>query len=152
MGYRLLKADITAVTSGMIAHGVNCKGKMGAGVALAIRKTWPDAYTKYAAITPDDNLAGSCQQVVVSDSLTIANCFTQVNCGDDPTVRYASPEYIRSSLTAALTACEAYGIGTLHTVKIGCERGGLDWVSDVEPIFQRLSQEYPDIDMILYYI
>lgn len=144
--------DITSVADGMIAHGVNCKGVMGAGVALAIKKKWPKAFQKYANITPDDNLAGTCQLVVVSDEITVANCFTQVDYGNSPGTKYASVDAVKSSLSAALTACEAYGIDTFHTVKVGCERGGLDWQTEVQPIFEQLASEYSDINIIVYYI
>jgi len=152
MSYRIVKGDITGVTSGMIAHGVNCKGVMGAGVALAIKKTWPKAFKEYSRITPDDNLAGTCQLVDADSEIVVANCFTQVNFGSDPGVKYASVDNVRSSLTAALIACEAYGIETLHTVKIGCERGGLSWDNEVEPVFAKLAEEYSDIEILVYYI
>lgn len=152
MSYALIHGDITKVTEGMVAHGVNCKGYMGAGVALAIRKTWPNAYKKYLTITPDDNLAGTCQLVDVTDMITVANCFTQIDLGNEPGRKYASVENVRSSLTAALTACEAYGIKSFHTVKVGCERGGLDWNTEIEPVFASLAKDYSDINIFVYYI
>lgn len=31
-----------------IAHQVNCRGKMGSGVALAIKQKYPEVYQKYS--------------------------------------------------------------------------------------------------------
>lgn len=42
-----IKGDITDITYGFVCHQVNCQGVMGAGVAMAIRKKWPVAYTQY---------------------------------------------------------------------------------------------------------
>ena len=33
--------DITKATEQVIAHGCNCQGRMGAGVAKAIARKWP---------------------------------------------------------------------------------------------------------------
>ena len=43
------EGDIFDVQRGIICHQVNCMGKMGAGIALAIRKKWPKVYQDYMA-------------------------------------------------------------------------------------------------------
>lgn len=35
------------VERGFIMHGCNAQGRMGSGIALAIRKRWPEVYTEY---------------------------------------------------------------------------------------------------------
>ena len=39
--------NLTTVTHGIVAHGCNCKGKMGAGVAKDIKEKWPKAFDGY---------------------------------------------------------------------------------------------------------
>lgn len=46
---KFINGDITGIKFGFICHQVNCQGKMGAGVALAIRRKWPIAYNEYMA-------------------------------------------------------------------------------------------------------
>ena len=41
------KGDILDVKAGIICQQVNCMGKMGAGLALAIRNKWPVVYQDY---------------------------------------------------------------------------------------------------------
>ena len=37
------------VEKGFIIHGCNAQGRMGSGIALALRKKWPEIYTEYEA-------------------------------------------------------------------------------------------------------
>lgn len=75
---------LTTHTEGLIAHGVNCCGVMGKGVALAIREAYPIVGKQYFAkfhtkIQPE--LLGTVQLVQINDKLDCANCFTQVYYG-----------------------------------------------------------------------
>jgi len=45
----IIKKDVTTVTKGVVAHGVNCQGAMGSGVAGAIRRKWPSVFIEYAS-------------------------------------------------------------------------------------------------------
>ena len=40
--------NLLDVPKGIIVHGCNCQGVMGSGVALAIKKKWPEVYHVYA--------------------------------------------------------------------------------------------------------
>lgn len=150
---RYEKSDITKVTNGIIAHGVNCHGVMGAGVALAIRKKWPavyDLYTKNVAPTGmNHQLLGSCHIIRVDASLWVANCYSQLNYGRVP-MRYASPKAIEQSLRFVYATASAYDVD-VHSVKIGSDLGGLDWETDVRPIFEALNSEY-GVDTTIHYI
>lgn len=50
---KYIKKDITTVNWGIIAHGVNCRGRMSSGVAAAIRSKWPIVYDKYREMYDD---------------------------------------------------------------------------------------------------
>ena len=39
--------DLLKIDNGIICHQVNAMGKMGAGIALSIRKKWPVVYNDY---------------------------------------------------------------------------------------------------------
>lgn len=77
------KGNLLDVTSGLIAHGCNTQGVMGAGVALAVKKKYPSVFASYENICNEArekqvDILGDVQTVHVSDSnLIIANCFTQ---------------------------------------------------------------------------
>jgi O-acetyl-ADP-ribose deacetylase (regulator of RNase III) len=145
---KIIKKDITTVTKGIVAHGCNCLGVMGAGVALAIARKWPRAYECYkvhlntrniCSIDPlgDMNLAG----VVQGNELMVANCFTQRGVGfDEDGNPPADLKAIESSLRLCIESCNAYNLD-LYTPQIGCGLGGLDWEAQIKPIYEKLYQE-----------
>lgn len=136
-----IKKDITTVTRGIVAHGVNCKGVMGGGVALAIRNKWPPVFDLYASVKPSPDLLGQCQLVPVTSDVWVANCFTQIAYGRDPNVKYASPHAIKRSLREAF-AFAAADDKPLYLPPIGCGLGGLSWNIDVRNIVEELEKEY----------
>lgn len=143
-----VKKDITTVTTGIVAHGCNCLGYMGSGVARAIKHTWPQAYSKYVLLTrqyPNPSkklLLGTVQIVKVGEpegfpELYVANCFTQEVCGNDGKV-YADINAINESLENVVAYAENYNL-PLYLPKIGCGLGGLSWENDVEPLLIEIS-------------
>jgi len=125
--------DITTATTGIVAHGVNCQKKMGSGVALAIKNKWPIIYEVYM---DSKSTLGMVDTIEVGDLLYVANCYTQDECGTDQK-KYASPSAIRTALMSVYEFAEQYGID-VQLPKIGSDRGGLDWDTEVFPIIQML--------------
>jgi len=72
--------DITAVTDGIVIHQVNCKGVMGSGVALAIRKKWPEVYKAYMKHFKKAKL-GMIQVIEIKKNLYVINLFGQEQYG-----------------------------------------------------------------------
>lgn len=145
MIYNVIK-DVTLVQKGVIAHGCNCKGIMGAGVALAIRHTWPKAYSQYVNLCRqyDDSseMLGMVQVVQVGDregfaNLYVANCFTQDSYGSDGKV-YADIKAITEALGNAIAFAETNNL-PLYLPKIGSGLGGLKWDKEVLPVLKELS-------------
>ena len=74
--------NLLDVTEGIIAHQVNCFGVMGAGVALAIKETYPaafDDYDKYCQL--GKSLLGGIQVIQATDQLKVINVFGQISLG-----------------------------------------------------------------------
>lgn len=140
-----IKKDITTVDCGIIAHGVNCHGVMGSGVALAIRNRWPVVFemykeTCYANAMWKTKLLGHCEIVSIPtnplfDQLFVANLYTQLNYGKDGKV-YASTYAIDKSMQDVMSFCEHEQL-PLYISRIGCGLGGLNWEVDVLPIVAR---------------
>lgn len=144
-------SDITLVKRGIIAHGCNTKGKFGAGVALAIRNRWPAAYEAYERNTRlGDELLGSCHAVRVDAELWIANCYTQKEYGSDGK-RYASVDALRRSLEFVFSHAVATDL-PVHAPKIGSGLGGLDWETEVFPIFEELNTIYDGVNVTIHSI
>lgn len=142
--------DITTVEQGIIAHGVNCQGVMGSGVAKALRKKWPIIYSgSYTELTKDPrirkDLLGVCQIVRVNQDATlhVANCFTQIFYGIGG--KFACPNAIEISLSQVYGVAKIYQ-QDVYIPKIGAGLGGLDWEKDVLPIIEHLDEEHPMVD------
>lgn len=141
--------DVTTVERGVVAHGVNCQGKMGSGVAKAIRARWPIVFERYEPICNNidrkSDLLGLAHIVNVGEcvnGLFVANCFTQFYYGNDGK-RYADVQAVRESLESAID----FALGAdlpLYMVKIGCKLGGLDWETEVKPVVETLYQNVVD--------
>lgn len=144
-----LNKDITTVERGIIAHGCNCQGVMGSGVAKFLKDKYPVIFPKYqkicqkAADKQEDNLLGSVDFVNVAVELFVANCFTQHLYGYDKG-KYARPEAIRDSLQVVYAIALLFGL-PVYIPKIGAGRGGLSWEIDVEPIISKLATQHKEV-------
>lgn len=119
--------DLLAVTDGVIAHGCNAQGVMGAGVAAAIREKWPHVYEQYRgwceAYSADPRLLmGKVQIVKIDDGLSVANCVTQFTTGRGRQVSYDAVDTAMRTLDSA--APEG---ARVHLPAIGAGLGGGDW-------------------------
>jgi len=87
---QVINKDIIDVTEGMIVHQVNCRGKMGSGLAGQLRLKYPVIYKKYIELYNSYiesgetiKILGTAQIVPISEKLRIINAFTQFNYGYD---------------------------------------------------------------------
>lgn len=105
-----------------LAHGCNCTGSMGRGIAVEFRRRWPEMYVAYRR----ECRAGRFQPggVFIWDAAdkTIFNLGTQTRPG--PCARL---EFIEASLTIAVRTAEERAIPLIAMPRIGAGHGGLDW-------------------------
>jgi O-acetyl-ADP-ribose deacetylase (regulator of RNase III) len=134
------KSDITTVDRGIVAHGVNCQGRMGKGIALAIRRKWPESYGHcLQACKVHQHLLG---KIVTSDvglGIFIAHCFTQQRYGNDG-LKYADTRAIRACFESLDVLAKELRL-PVYMPRIGCGLGGLDWRADVEPLLSVFSTD-----------
>lgn len=150
----------------VIAHGVNCQGRMNSGVAKQVRAQYPKAYEEYMklCLTGDSdesfifgrfcgpnraNQLLGLSQIVKDKDTFIANLFTQNFYGKDG-AKYADQTSIHTALIHL-----AYSVQYTQSLpksiampKIGCGLGGLDWDSEVEPILREVHRNFP-LDFIV---
>ena len=125
-------SDITKVTHGIIAHGVNCQNRMGSGVAKALYTKWPEVKEWYHEY-PSEQVLGNMMLVPIDPpDLYVANCYTQDRYGYDGD-RYASTVAINRSLETLTNIARALKL-EVHMPMLGCGLGGLHWETEVEPI------------------
>lgn len=143
-----ISGDLTLETSGLIIHGVNAQGKMGSGIALAIRNKWPEVYTAYANHPQGKVQLGNVQFVSISDGLYVGNCWTQEFYGKDGKI-YADKNAVKVALEKAFDFCSQYKL-ELKSPKIAAGLGGLSWEEDVLPIFNKMQNLYPDVKVKIF--
>ena len=53
---KIVKGDLFTHSGGVLAHGVNAAGAMGAGIAVLFKKKWPGMYTEYHKECKEGNI------------------------------------------------------------------------------------------------
>ena len=134
---QLIHRDIFTTHSNAIAHGVNCQGVMGAGIALEVKRRYPDLFEKYKKMCfefKDENstltefpLGTLYPYRVPNTNLHILNCFTQVDTAKGPGVVAISYQAIFTSFLVAGCYCKENGIKELAIPQVGAGLGGGNW-------------------------
>ncbi len=130
-------------------HGCNCFKRMGSGVALAVKNTYPemtDADTN-SECTPKQRL-GTIMAVSLKNGKIGYNIYSQFNYGSDK----IQVDYL--ALEKALILCKENmkirSLKSLALPKIGCGLAGGDW-NIVEKIIEKVFEK-TDIKITIYSI
>lgn len=117
-----------------IAHGVNCQGKMGAGIALQIRKKLPEVYDEYKMYCEyyDPPTPGACQRVQ-TPKYDVFNLFTQDKPGPN-----AKLDWIRKAVRAMDIIAQGRNMKYVALPAIGSGIGGLDFDFVLEVLEEEL--------------
>jgi O-acetyl-ADP-ribose deacetylase (regulator of RNase III) len=132
------KGDLFA-TEGLTAyaHGCNCAGAMGAGIAIEFRKRWPRMYEEYALRCADRRFQLGDVFVWSEDGATIYNLGTQAHWR-----KKAQIPALARALRAMTTLATNAGIERIGLPRIGAGLGGLDWVR-VKRVLAEVGAETP---------
>lgn len=109
-------------------HGVNCRGVMGAGFALEIKKRFPEAYKLYKQRCEErtpEMLLGTSMVTPISTNLVIMHCFTQKDYGKIG--KHVSYDAFESCLYTIPAALHHTFVKELHFPMIGAGLGGGKW-------------------------
>jgi len=135
MTVKHVQGDLFALDVDAIGHGVNCKGVMGAGIAVAFKKNFPQMFPEYANLCRLNLL--SLGQVHVydkpfNDYPVIYNIASQ----DEP-----GPNADYYALAVAMRwvkfDAERRELKSVALPQIGCGIGGLQW-TDVRALFSSI--------------
>lgn len=134
----------------LIAHGCNCRGNMGKGIAKQIKEHFP----KVAKIDKGGELPGTIFGLTYPNGLTVINAYTQINWGraneeyssSSPINNHSEPVYdtqsnryrfIRSCMKSIKSNFSNKKIGL---PLIGCGLAGGDWAIVKEIIKEELAE------------
>lgn len=109
-----------------LAHGVNCRGLMGAGIALKFRDLYPAMYLEYATACREKRLipGGLFPWRNPPGKPWIYNLATQDDIG-----RCARIKHVRASVRVMYLHARDHGVRHIGMPRIGSGIGGLSWDS-----------------------
>lgn len=122
--------NILEVRDGYIFHQVNCRGVMGAGLALQLKKAYPKVMKNYLSHLRKngDSSLGTSQVVKINGSLSVVNVFGQENIGAGLQTDYEALEKAFSTIDIDKSSDKIY-----FPHGFGCGLAGGDWAI-VEPL------------------
>ena len=129
--------NLLDVTTGIIVHGCNARGVMGAGVDKAIKERYPGAYHLYRGVytgpglTVGNIIPYEVPTLAAQTELLIVNAITQQDYGTEQ--RQVNYEGLFQCFSQIPWLAKAYQLHDVHFPLIGCGLAGGDW-SVVEAI------------------
>lgn len=136
------RGDLFASDERVIAHGCNCQGVMGAGVALIVAQRYPIVKKKYkAAVNAGVFNLGYAQFVLDEENdRGVYNLATQKQAGPN-----GSRWGVFIAFANMFEHAAANNIVRIGMPRIGCGIAKLDWDNDVLPMIElaRDGSKYP---------
>lgn len=142
-----IQKDITTVDYGIIAQGVNCQYKQNSGVAKAIREKWPIVYELYMARPTNCSVVGAFHSIFICENLYVCNLYTQEFYGYDG-LRYADIIALESCLVELHHFAQIMQL-PIFLPRIGSDRGGLDWDTEVFPLINNINEQFDNVDVTI---
>lgn len=125
--FKVIEGDLFETNANIICHQVNCQGVMGSGVALLVKRKYPQAFKEYKKFCKENksNLLGKVLPVKCPDGKVICNLFAQDKFGYDGQC-YTSYEALKECFDA-LKKIVSDKDEIAMPYLMGCHRGGGDW-------------------------
>ena len=122
------------------AHGCNCQGVMGAGIAVRFKKDYPEMFNEYRRLCkskPRQFNLGDAFLWKEQGKPFVFNLGTQESPG-----RHATYQAVEKSLVSMISQAEVEGITSISIPRIGSGYGGLKWEKVreiIEKVFEKWS-------------
>jgi len=137
------RGNIFNSETGVVAHGVNIHGVMGAGIAKEVRQRHPDVYEIYKDHCRRGNLKTGMLLPVFSEADESPRWIFNISSQDAPG-RHASYVWLEEGVRKSYEFLERQGLRGIAFPRIGAGIGGLEW-ERVEQIIVRYANEHPEI-------
>lgn len=143
---KIIDGDLFDTDCQIIAHQVNCRGVMSSGVALQVKKKYPQAYKSYKIFldTFKKSSFGKCQTVQCEGKI-IANLFGQDDYG------YGKQQTDLSKLQNGLSELRKFMIdakikSVAFPYKMSSDRGGANW----DDVLELIKECFENFDVKIY--
>ena len=121
MSVQFLRGDIFRSRAQTIAHGCNCRGRMGAGIAREFKRRYPRMFKEYKRRCHGGLFVPGGHYLHKESSPWVLNLATQDAVGG------AQIEFVEHCLSEFTEYYEEEGITSLAMPRIAAGLGGLDW-------------------------
>ncbi len=121
------------------AHGCNCQGVMGAGIAVTFKKEYPEMFNEYrrrCKAKPREFNRGDAFLWKENGKPFVFNLGTQESPG-----RHATYQAVEKALTNMISQADAEEITSIAIPRIGSGYGGLKW-EKVREIIERVFEKW----------
>lgn len=136
--------DIFDSTAQVLVNPVNCKGRMGKGLALAFKQKYPNMFASYQQECRDGKLRIGRPTLYKANTPWILNFPTKDHWRDD-----SKMEYLEEGLQYFVAHYKELGIKSIAFPKLGAGLGKLPW-NMVGPLMVKyLSQVDIDVDIYI---
>lgn len=129
------------------AHGCNCRGSMGAGIAVGFKARYPEMFQQYHQMCKADPREFNPGDVFLwisdTDLPHVFNLGTQERPGGRATYKA-----IEATFTTVHTEADQAEITSIAMPRIGAGYGQLDW-EKIKVIIERVFADWPG-DLIVY--
>jgi O-acetyl-ADP-ribose deacetylase (regulator of RNase III) len=125
------------------AHGCNCAGAMGKGIAVQFKKKFPKMYAEYKKLCHQGEFSlGDVFEYNYGDGYVF-------NLGTQATWKTkANIHAIEQSLTKMLLLASSKNVKKIALPKIAAGLGGLNWDS-VKSVINKVATNHPDIELLV---
>jgi O-acetyl-ADP-ribose deacetylase (regulator of RNase III) len=142
------EGDLFSNTALAIGHGVNRRGLMGAGIAVAFKQKFPLMYEQYALMCNRQLLPmGEVFPYYVGDGRWVYNLVTQDAPGPN-----ANLYSVQASVMKAMRHANDYGVPRIAIPQVGCGIGGLRY-EDVRKVLNDVAHVWHqsvDLEIVTY--
>lgn len=125
------------------AHGCNCAGAMGKGIALQFKKKYPSMYIQYKQLCSEGKFILGDVFEYMSGNEHIYNLGTQETWRTK-----AELNAIKKSVYKMLASATKNNISAIAIPKVGAGLGGVSWL-EVKEVLEEVVLEFPKIDLIV---
>lgn len=142
----IVKGDLLKTDATYIAHQVNCCGVMGRGLALQIRREFPDVYRRYQNYCEEHrirDLLGRILLVPTDHGKVICNLFGQERYGYNK--QYTDLNALRRCFQQLGRIVPEYEMIAMPHM-LGCGNGGGNW----DDVYGLIQTEFPKHEVVLY--
>lgn len=125
------------------AHGCNCAGAMGKGIAAQFKEKFPKMYSKYKRLCKEGTFTLGDVFEYNYDQGTVFNLGTQ-----DSWRTKANINAIEKAITTMLKLANKKNIDKIALPQIGAGLGGLNW-DTVKATIEKAAKDYTDIKLFI---